>query len=213
MTREEAINEVKKAMPTFWKETKEAIETLVPELSKSEDEKIRNEINNLYSEIDTCISELLKSRTDKDSKAEGNALFKMEGLMVATLQDLSCIENYLKKQNEQKPELPKPHKGDDCNPYDMGVSEAQEYAINRGFGIPFNNGEVYVNERYLTQTIGNILRWADEHPKEQKSVEWKPTEEQMKALESAELLYAHGLERRDRAFVLASLYDDLEKLI
>jgi len=71
---------------------------------------------------------------------------------------------------EQKPELPKPHKGDDNNPYDMGVSEAQEYAIKRGFGIPFNNGEVFVDEQYITQTIGNILRWADEHPKEQKPV-------------------------------------------
>ena len=78
--------------------------------------------------------------------------------------------SYLEKQKERKPELPKPHKGDDTNPYDMSVSEAQEYAINRGFGIPFNDGEVYVDERYITQTIGNILRWADEHPKEQKPV-------------------------------------------
>lgn len=74
-------------------------------------------------------------------------------------------------QKEQKPAIMKPHKGDDGNHYDMGVSEAQEYAINRGFGIPFNDGEVFVDERYITQTIGNILRWADEHPKEQKPVE------------------------------------------
>lgn len=73
-------------------------------------------------------------------------------------------------QKEQIPYIDfviKPHKGDDGNPYDMGVSEAQEYAIKRGFGIPFNDGEVFVDERYITQTIGNILRWADEHPKEQ----------------------------------------------
>jgi hypothetical protein len=70
---------------------------------ESEDERIRKEINTLYSEIDTCISELLKARIDKDSEAEGKALFKMEGLMVATLQDLSCIEDYLEKQKEQKP--------------------------------------------------------------------------------------------------------------
>jgi hypothetical protein len=74
-------------------------------------------------------------------------------------------------QKEQKPAIMKPHKGNDCNHYDMGVSEAQEYAINRGFGIPFNDGEVFIDERYMTQTIGNILRWADEHPKEQKPVE------------------------------------------
>ena len=40
MTQEQAINEVKKAIPTFRKETKEAIETLVPELKENEDEKI-----------------------------------------------------------------------------------------------------------------------------------------------------------------------------
>ena len=75
-------------------------ETIFPELAESEDEKIRKEINTLYSDIDTCISELLKARTDKDSEAEGKALFKMEGLMVGTLQDLSCIEAYLEKQKE-----------------------------------------------------------------------------------------------------------------
>ena len=69
---------------------------------------------------------------------------------------------------EKEPNIPKPHKGDDTNPYDMSVSEAQEYAIKRGFGVPFNDGEVYVDERHITQTIGNILRWADEHPKEKK---------------------------------------------
>jgi hypothetical protein len=83
-----------------------------------------------------------------------------------------CIA-YLERQKEQKPKLPKPHKGDDTNPYDMGVSEAQDYAINRGFDIPLNDGEVFVDERYITQTIGNILRWADEHPKEQKPTGWE----------------------------------------
>ena len=68
--------------------------------STDEDERIRKEINILYSDIDACITELLKARTDKDSESEGKALFKMEGLMVATLQDLSCIEDYLEKQKE-----------------------------------------------------------------------------------------------------------------
>ena len=41
MTREEAIKKIKKAMPTMWKDTKEAIQTLIPELAESEDERIR----------------------------------------------------------------------------------------------------------------------------------------------------------------------------
>ena len=38
-----------------------AIELAFPELAENEDEKIRKEINTLYSDIDTCISELLKA--------------------------------------------------------------------------------------------------------------------------------------------------------
>lgn len=48
----------------------------------------------LYFDIDECISDLLKARLEHDSEAEGKALFKMEGLMVATLQQLSCIIEY-----------------------------------------------------------------------------------------------------------------------
>ena len=102
MTRDEAIGRIK-ARFDKWAlddEDMKAIQTLIPELSESEDERIRKEINILYSDIDACITELLKARTDKDSESEGKALFKMEGLMVATLQDLSCIEDYLEKQKE-----------------------------------------------------------------------------------------------------------------
>ena len=41
---------------------------------------------------------------------------------------------------------------------------------------------------------------------------WKPSEEQMKALEAAILIYAHGLDNKEVADKLQSLFDDLEKL-
>lgn len=82
---------------------KEAIEILHPELVESGKEKIRKEINTLYSDIDDCISELLAARTNRDTEAEGKALFRMEGLMVGTLQDLSCIEDYLKSEKGVEP--------------------------------------------------------------------------------------------------------------
>ena len=44
MDREQALNAIKAAMPTMWKETKDAIQTLIPELAESEDEKIRKAI-------------------------------------------------------------------------------------------------------------------------------------------------------------------------
>jgi len=117
-----------------------------PELAESEDERVRKEMIHFL----------------KSEKAFQTIDLPVSERWIA----------YLEKQKEQKPTFPRPHKGDDNNPYDMGVSEAQDYAIKRGFGVPFNDGEVYVDERHMTQTIGNILRWADEHPKEQKPAEW-----------------------------------------
>lgn len=120
-------------------------EALFPELRESEDERIRKELWEYFHNLQLS------------SDCDFSPSFTIDDILA-----------YLEKQKEQKLVVMKPHKGDDGNPYDMGVSEAQDYAINRGFGIPFNDGEVYVDERHLTQTIGNILRWADEHPKEQK---------------------------------------------
>ena len=148
MTREEAIKELRGFIGQLTEGCQEAIKVLIPELAESEDERIRKML-------------IARVRTAEDLNEELR----------------EWIISYLEKQKERKPELPKPHKGDDTNPYDMSVSEAQEYAINRGFGIPFNDGEVYVDERYITQTIGNILRWADEHPKEQKPAEWSEEDE------------------------------------
>lgn len=51
MDREEAIKKIKEAMPTMWKETKDAVETLVPELAESEDERIRKVIVKYFKEL------------------------------------------------------------------------------------------------------------------------------------------------------------------
>lgn len=47
----------------------------------------------LYNEIDECIDNLISVR--KNRKDESEVLFKMESLMVATLQQLTCIIDYL----------------------------------------------------------------------------------------------------------------------
>ena len=51
MTREEAIKKIKEAMPTLWKETKEAIQVLIPEFAESDDEKIRKEMIRYFTEM------------------------------------------------------------------------------------------------------------------------------------------------------------------
>lgn len=53
--------------------------------------RLRQSTQELYNDIDSCIDELLAARKAKDKDGEGRALFRMEGLMVATLQQLSCI--------------------------------------------------------------------------------------------------------------------------
>ncbi len=53
--------------------------------------KLRQSTQELYNDIDSCIDELLDARKAKNENGEGRALFRMEGLMVATLQQLSCI--------------------------------------------------------------------------------------------------------------------------
>ena len=51
MTKEEAIKVLKRVMPHQWEDTKEAIETLIPELKESEDERIRKGIIALIEEL------------------------------------------------------------------------------------------------------------------------------------------------------------------
>lgn len=46
----------------------------------------------LYNEIEGCIDDLISAR--KNHIDESDALFRMESLMVATLQHLTCINDY-----------------------------------------------------------------------------------------------------------------------
>ena len=59
--------------------------------------KLRQSTQELYNDIDSCITDLINARTPgkKDEDGERKALFRMEGLMVATLQQLSCIIDVL----------------------------------------------------------------------------------------------------------------------
>ena len=59
--------------------------------------KLRQSTQELYNDIDSCITDLINARTPekKDEDGERKALFRMEGLMVATLQQLSCLLEWL----------------------------------------------------------------------------------------------------------------------
>ena len=70
------------------------------------------------------------------------------------------------KQGKLKPVEIKPHLPNGSIPYDREYEEAQAYISERGFDIPWNDCDVFIDERYITQTIANVLTWADEHPKQ-----------------------------------------------
>lgn len=57
--------------------------------------------------------------------------------------------------------------------YNMSFEDAQDYISKCGFDIPWNDGDVFVDDREITRTIGNVLKWrinsvwhdAEEEPK------------------------------------------------
>ena len=76
MTREEAIKKIKEAMPTMWKDTKEAIQTVIPEFFENE-------------------NELMVRRIESFLSAYGLDYFSKDELLE--------VENWLEKQKEEKP--------------------------------------------------------------------------------------------------------------
>ena len=67
--------------------------------------KLRETTQELYNDIDSCITNLINARTSSDADGEGKALFRMEGLMVATLQQLSCILDSMPKETVYLPSV------------------------------------------------------------------------------------------------------------
>ena len=50
------------------------------------------------------------------------------------------------------------------NNFNMTFEESQDYISRRGFDIPWNDCDVFVDEREITRTVANVLKWADENP-------------------------------------------------
>ena len=47
------------------------------------------------------------------------------------------------------------------NKYYMSFEKAQEYVSKRGLDVPWNDCDVFIDEREITRTVGNVLKWAD----------------------------------------------------
>ena len=157
--------------------SKENASKYFPEVCESEDEKTRKEIIDYLNErqiLETCTETKVNERWISwlEKQGEKKEIDYDEELKKCKDNPLYFYDKYVKiKLKEQKPAEIKLHGGSVDNPYDMSFEEAQEYAYHRGFDIPMSDGDVFVDERYIIQTIGNILRWADDNPK-QKPMEW-----------------------------------------
>ena len=64
-------------------------------------DEILKDMENLYADIDKCITQLIHGRTNRDETAVANAQHKMESLMVATQQELRVIVDYLTNKNKR----------------------------------------------------------------------------------------------------------------
>ena len=48
------------------------------------------------------------------------------------------------------------------NNYNMNFEEAQEYVSKQGLDILWNDGDVFIDGREITRTVGDVLKWADD---------------------------------------------------
>ena len=44
------------------------------------------------------------------------------------------------------------------NKYYMSFEEAQEYVSKRGLDVPWNDCDVFIDEREIPRTVGNVLK-------------------------------------------------------
>lgn len=98
-------------------------------------EQLINELARLNADINQCIGDIVDSRLKKDHQAEGKAIFRMEGLMVATMQDLGCAIDYLESEQKEEPQcarlkiLKASEFTDNFKPLDMEIVKAGDKIV------------------------------------------------------------------------------------
>lgn len=69
--------------------------------------ELRDSVSDLYWKVDRCIHDIVLSRLHKDTEKEHLAIMQMEFLLSDTMQDLSCVLNFIdaakiERENTQK---------------------------------------------------------------------------------------------------------------
>ena len=161
-----------------------------------------------YSRISECVEQDTETSAEEHALLEWlrqkTAVFRQRGGWTEEDEELSekiydCADFLLLKDSgvsedrfvewfdSLKRRLQESHDAKGCDPhnpdgkirYDMSFPGAQQYLSDRGFDVPWNDGDVFVDGRYVTQSVANILAWADDNGKKG----WKPTGRDIKDLE------------------------------
>ena len=225
MTREEAIKNIKLFFSgigiALSNKTKEAFNTLIPELAESEDERIRKRLITLIRVLDSSFF-----TGNNPSKEQCLAYLEKQKDASKAIEAVDRIDKYIDEQ------VANAHDMKDSNP-DKKYYQGWDDALGEMAGIL---QDVYSDEKQKEQKpiewsdnddqlIGfifdllNDLVWRkdlamskEECLERLKSLRpsWKPSEEQIKALKYAAYHMLPGEEYRD---ILFSLLKDLTKLI
>ena len=134
------------------------LEYLFPELKEPEGERIRKAIYNALRYLETELSWDFLSNVDI---LDAYAWLEKQGDKKETICEQKPINDI------KKPTDIKIHEGDKNNPYDMSFEEAQNYITKRDFDICRTDYPVFVDDKHILQTIGNVLKWADDNPKQE----------------------------------------------
>ncbi len=92
------------------------------------------------------------------------------------------------------------------NNFNMTFEESQDYIAKRGFDIPWNDCDVFVDEREIIRTVGNVLKWADKTMIE-KACEY------LKKTMYATPIFEHDDDEQPVYYVCASCCDSVEEFI
>lgn len=201
MTREDAIKKIKEAMPTLWKETKDAIQILIPELKENEDERIRKALVKTFEKKlengfewtvfgipNRAVLDWLEKQKDIESKKDKFVDETME------MKD-EIDEGFTKFMEKAQKQKPTEWSEEDEKMVDI----AEQCATNRDFTFSTIDEQV------------SFLSWLKYLRSRALGIHWKPTKEQMNKLSFAIKLYIDDLGEA-AAKPLEDLYEELKKL-
>lgn len=92
------------------------------------------------------------------------------------------------------------------NNFNMTFEESQDYIAKRGFDIPWNDCDVFIDEREIIRTVGNVLKWAD------KTMIEKACEYLRQSLCNTPI-FEHDEDENPVNYVCASCCDSVEEFI